>query len=356
MRARALGSAAALLVAAGVGIAAVVNAVTGGGGSAPQPAASVAAADRLEGPDVPVPGVLPGRLVLAESDGCRLRLLDLPTLTLSDPGPSTACRLWVSPRGDLAAVAIRRPRGTLSLVRLDERPVLDARLGEATSAPSWAPDGGRIAWCVEDSTTVLDVYEGGTESLPGCYPAYAPDGSLVTRAVTDTGLRLFRDGEPIDSPATQEEPGRRVVGHNVLPDGQLVVAIHRRYAEGPSYEAVLEVWRGAELTRTVPIHSYGVVAQAFGLRVVPSPAGFEAAVVSPESPIAPRPDALVSLVDFRVGGPLEGVTERPFGGISWSPDGGWLALSTGREILVFGRGRSEPAYVLPVAARSLAWR
>lgn len=354
MRARTLGSVAAVLVAVGVGVAAVASSIAGDGADGPAPGSFVAPANRVEGPDVPAPGALAGQLVLAESDGCELRLLDLQTLTLSDPGPETACRLWVSPHGDLAAVA--EPRGTLALVRLGERPVLDRRLGAAVSAPSWAPDGVRIAWCADDSTTVLDVVAGGVVSIPGCYPAYAPDGSLVTRTVTETGLELFRDGEPVDSPAAREEPGRRVVGHNVLPDGQLVVAVHRRYGRGLAYEAVLEVWRGAELTRTVPIHSYGIVAQAFGLRVVPSPAGFEAAVVSPESPLAPRPDQLVSFVDLRVGGPVADVTERPFGGISWSPDGGWLAFSTGHEILVFGRGRSEPAYVLPVATRSLAWR
>ena len=43
-------------------------------------------------------------------------------------------------------------------------------------------------------------------------------------------------------------------------------------------------------------------------------------------------------------------------GFAWSPDGTWFALSTGDEIELFGPGRSEPKYVLPLGAASLAWR
>ena len=35
-------------------------------------------------------------------------------------------------------------------------------------------------------------------------------------------------------------------------------------------------------------------------------------------------------------------------GFAWSPDGDWLAVSTGVEIRILGPEREEPAYVLPV--------
>lgn len=335
-----------------LGVAAAVDGLTGG--AEPALEAGPPRHDRLRGPDVPPPGALAGRLVIAGRDGCKLQLLDLATLTLGKPGPAVGCRLWVSPRGDLAATAGPPGKGELRLVRLGDRPTFARRLGQASSPPSWAPDGGRLAWCAGNETLVLDVDGGGTEVRRGCYPTFAPDGTLVTRARTETGLLVLRDDEVIVEPEVGD--GRQVVGHGVLPDGRLALAVHRRTGAGFDFAIELELWGGSRLDDAVPINSYGVVAQAFGLHVEPAPGGAEAAVTSPGSLVAPRPDDLVSLVDFRLGGPVAGLTERPYAGVAWSPDGAWLALSTGREILVFGLGRGEPAYVLPVAARALAWR
>jgi hypothetical protein len=343
-----LASAAAVVVAAAIGVAALFDAVRGDPPASPvaDPRPEIA---RLSGRDVPPPGALAGRLVFAESAGCRLRVLDLRSLALGRPGPATGCRLWVSPRGDLAVVTGATGDRALALVGIDgEQPLVLRRLGEATSPPTWSVDGARLAWCTGTSTTLLDVVSGRTDRRPGCYPAFSPDGSLVTRSVTENGLVVLRNGQIVTQPEQAAE--RHVVGHGVLPDGRLLVAIQSRRDE-----AVLELWRGEALERTLPIQTYGMIAQAFAVRL-DLVGETEVAVTAPSNLSALRPDNLVSSIDFRDGRPADGLAERPSGGVAFSPDGAWVAFSTGGEILVFAGGASEPLYTLPVAAGAVAWR
>jgi hypothetical protein len=301
------------------------------------------------GRDAPPPGALAGRLVYAESDGCRLRVLELASLSLGKPGPATGCRLWASPRGDFAVVTERGENAELRLARLDgARPLVVRTLGAADSPPTWSVDGTKLAWCTDGSTVVLDLVGGQGDGVPGCYPEFGSDGVLVTRSVTGTGLVVRRDGRVVVRPDTGLQ--RDVVGHGVLPDGRLVLAVHRR----PD-EAVLELWRGGELERTVPIRTYGMIAQAFGVSVDLG-GETEAAVTPPSNLDAGEPDGVVTLVDFRNGRPIDGVVESPEGGVARSPDGAWVALSTGEEVLVFARGAGKPTFRIPLAARAIAWR
>ena len=41
---------------------------------------------------------------------------------------------------------------------------------------------------------------------------------------------------------------------------------------------------------------------------------------------------------------------------AWSPDGAWLAVATGEQIVIYGSVRSDPIYVLPIGATTIAWR
>jgi hypothetical protein len=343
-----LASAAAVVVAAAIGVAALFDAVRGDPPASPDgdPPLQIA---RLSGRDLPPPGALAGRLVFAERDSCRLRVLDLTSLVLGEPGPATGCRFWASPRGDVAVVTGTARDRALELIRLEgERPLLAQRLGAATSPPTWSRDGARLAWCTGTSTTLLELVTGRSERRRGCYPAFASDGSLVTRLVTEDGLVVLRNGQIVTRP--EQAAGRHVVGHGVLPDGRLLVAIQSRQDE-----AVLELWRGEALERTLPIQTYGMIAQAFAVRL-DLVDETEAAVTPPSNLSALRPDNLVSSIDFRDGRPVDGLAERPSGGVAFSPDGAWVALSTGGEILVFAGGASEPLYTLPVAAGAVAWR
>ena len=56
------------------------------------------------------------------------------------------------------------------------------------------------------------------------------------------------------------------------------------------------------------------------------------------------------------GRPADGLAEPPSGGVAFSPDGAWVAFSTGGEVLVFAGGATEPVYTLPIAAGAVAWR
>jgi hypothetical protein len=348
---RRIGSAAAAVAVAAIAGVALADGVRGGpepvAKPAEQPAAAEPASATLSGADLPPRGALAGRLLYTEGEGCRLRALELRDLTLTEPGLATGCRFWASPRGDLAA-ASTPDGGGLAFVRVEGRPELVRPLGAAESPPSWSLDGARLAWCSGGSTVVLEVATGERAPRPGCYPVFEPTGELVTRRVVETGLEVLRDGKVVVRPA----PGtaRRVVGHAVLGDGRLVLAIHG----GPN-DAVLELWRGETLQRTVPVRTYGMIAEAFGVRLDVAAVG-EAAVTAPSNLGATTPDDLVSLVDLRAGRPVDGIAERPQGGVAWAPDGAWVAFSTGKQILVFARGASEPTYILPVAATALAWR
>jgi hypothetical protein len=292
--------------------------------------------------------------------------LDLATLELGPHGQIEASALWLSPAGDRAVGArpvASGPDDELWLVRLDGRPVLEERLGLASSAPSWSADGQRLAWCVGEGSVVLSLAGRERRRVPGCHPAFAPDGSLLTRVSAGRRTTVLRDGVPVldQEDAARVFPGgrpsgvTRVVGHGVTPDGLLAMAVTRS-DEGFRYGMALELWRGAKLERTIPVPSYGPAAPFFGLRLSSSPSAGELAIVSPGRISSPRPEDLVAVVDLGSGGTVAGLTDPSYAGLVWSPDGSWLALSTGEEILVYGRGRTAPAYVLPLRARALAWK
>jgi WD40 repeat protein len=109
----------------------------------------------------------------------------------------------------------------------------------------------------------------------------------------------------------------------------------------------LELWRDGRLATTIRL----AASEAPGPLVRPvalSPDGTEVAVGSG----GPVPG--VAVYDTRTGQRL--LRETRSQGLAWSPDGAWLALSTGDHIVVSGPVRSAPAYVLPVEATALAWR
>jgi hypothetical protein len=295
----------------------------------------------VAGPDVPPPDSLPGTLVFAEGARCRLRTLHLADLALGPPGPATACRLWAAPRGSLVATALRpKQRGLdgLGLVDLgSSRPRLVARPGRLASAPSWSPDGSLLAWCDERGTVVLSVASGTSRNLYGCYPVFAPDGTLRLRP---------RRGE-------RESPG--VLGLGIAADGTVVRAVVRAASGFPADGALEIERRGAAAGRVELGRLYTPASWFHGLRIEVSPRSDEAALLFPETLTRPVGDDLAAFVDLAGEVEVEGLTALPFAGLAWSPDGAWLALSTGRKVLIYGPDRTTPVYVLPVEARSLAW-
>ena len=316
---------------------------------------------RLTGPSVPAPGELPGTLVFASQAGCRPQVLSFATLALGARGAAHECGLWVPPRGQLAAISLAPELGfrgsRAALMRLDDPPEVAGRLGIVRGEPSWSDDGGRLAWCTAASiTVVLDVDTGVRRRIAGCRPKVAPDGSVLTRPARLLTATLLRDGEALlgkEELARAFPPGSEgpldVVGYDLRRDGLLaVVAV--RFEPGRLPRRLLELWRGDRLEGVVLLPELGLPAGAgrLGDRVEFDPSGREVAVAFPG---AGKQMIVVNVQSGAVA--LEPTFQH---GFAWSPDGRWLALSTGEEIRVLGPDRRDPVYILPIGAASLAWR
>jgi hypothetical protein len=329
----------------------------------PPPAATPARAEttRLTGESVPQPGVLTGTLVFSSLAGCRPQLLMLETLRFERPGPSLECDLWVSPRGDLAVVALVPALGLrgsrVALLELARRPQLLRTLGVVRGEPSWSLDGERLAWCTAAGNTVVVVVETGARSeVRGCRPRLAPDGSVLTRPASPLAPALLRDGKVVlgadelarGFPADGEGP-LDVVGYDARPDG-VVAVVAVRFESGRRPRRVLQLWRGRGLEAALPLPELSLPAGygRLGEHVEFGPTGREIAVAYPG---AGKPMVVVDLETQTLA--VEPTSQH---GFAWSPDGTWLALSTGEEVRVFGPGRQDPAYVLPVGAAAIAWR
>jgi WD40-like Beta Propeller Repeat len=330
----------------------------------PAPSASVRPPEEsgpLTGGELPEPGVLPGTLVFTSLSGCRPQALSLETLTLGTQGPSLECELWVSPRADVAVVSLAPALGLrgsrVALLDLGRPPRLLEPLGVVRGEPSWSTDGERLAWCTPRGETVVLVRAtGDVARFEGCRPRIAPDGSVLTRPASPLATTLLRDGEVLleaddlarGFPADGDGP-LDLVGYDARPDGLLaVVAV--RFESGRRPRRLLQLWRGRELEAVVPLPDLGLPAGygRLGEHVEFAPKGPEIAVAFPG---AGKPMVVVDLETRTLA--VEPTSQH---GFAWSPDGTWLALSTGEEIRILGPDRDEPAYVLPVGAAAIAWR
>lgn len=323
-------------------------------------------AELLVGPDTPQPGALPGRLIVAEGPGCRLRSLDLATMRLGRRGPATDCRLWSSPDGERVVVATREaepPFLQLALVVRDGREwQVDRRLGRSASPVAWAADGARLAWC-DGRGTIVAAAEARDETrrrVTGCYPTFAADGTVVTRVLDAPSLIALRDGEPwfrAGEPTTAPGEGFvgliRALGIGALPDGRIAVASVDLGEPGTSR---LALFRDAAEETSIPLATpeTRIGPGTYGLRIDVSPTGGELAVRYPGDLTYAGPDRLVGLTDLRSRSALP-LPSGPVRGLAWSPDGTWLAVSTGSDVLVYGPGRIDPTYVLPLPAADVAW-
>ncbi len=359
----------AVCAVAAVAILAVVNPFEGAtdDGTSRQAAAEGErrGAESLEGPDVPLPGVLQGRLVYTTTEGCRPAVVHLDRPELGPLGPETGCRLAVAPDGSVAAVHADPDRSAgiprIALVELDGRPTIAEPLGRSIGAAAWALDGTALAWCEENDTTRVLFYESArTEVLPGCDPHFSPDGLLLTRDLGPPSRQIAWGGEAyldealIEAVLPQATPSLvRITGYDVGASGLVVVVVS---TAGPQdFAHVLQLWRGTTLEASILVGTLSRVALTEGAQF----GGSSNRVVrlSPdEREVITGPvgaGARLLLIDLDT--ELETALPPQFG-FDWSPDGAWLALSTSEEVLVLGVERSQPIYRLPIAANALAWR
>ena len=305
----------------------------------------------------PAAGALPGRLVVLDTGTCRPRVLDLATLELGPPGPLTACRAWFGPGGRYGAAALPEREG-IWLLDIAAGTV-GRQLSTSAEPVVFADDGAVLAQCGDDGRTIVVELAGGPgRLLTGCRPAFAPDGSVLTRPDARLPTSLLRDGREILG-FSQLERGLppspdgavAVIGYDEGEDGLLAVLVARfpgrsqaqDYAPSVQPRLTLELWRRGMLDRA---HRIGGVTWGFGSRVELSPSGRYALVTSS------GPGLLVS-ADLRREGAPE-LRQRQFG-VAWSPDGAWLAVATADRIEIRTGATLELAYELPLSVRALAW-
>jgi hypothetical protein len=372
---------------------AVVDAVwERGGGERPQ---ADAAAERLRGAGVPAAHALAGSLSFVERSGCVLGNLDLAELSVVRRELPGGCSIAVAPDGTWASVG-RADGSSTHLLRVGEAPELIRSLGDVRGAVAWSAGSDRVAWCREDGTTiVLDPSAGRTNALPGCGPRFAPDGTLLTVVGEADGRGVYGDGRQLLSEAdlrgalvrSQSGPVRPLAADR-REDGTLAVVVSaaprtiydlleeegidptevdgieeaRRLlgldgpfgamalsASGTLPQTELQLWRDGRLEASRPLRAagYPFANRRFGELLEFSPDGGELALGF-EGTGVPLVLLDVATLDVSLRPTLQY-------GYAWSPDGAYFALATGSEVTIAGALRSDPAYVLPLAASALTW-
>jgi hypothetical protein len=350
-----------------LGVAAIVAVAIAAGlrGSSDSPAAATEPEEPVGGEPIadpglgtlPAPGALPGRLVVLDRETCRPYVVDLARLEARSPGPPTGCRAWFAPDGKHAAVSLP-DRGGTWLLDVDAGRV-GGRLSESTEPVVFSDDGSTLAQCLGDGrTSVVELAHGVARVVDGCRPAFAPDGSVLTRPDERLPTTLLRDGSELIGfaevegalPATPDG-AVSLIGYDEGPGGLLAVLVARfpgrhqdqDYAPEVQPQLTLTLWRDGALEATRRI---GAVTTSFGSRLELSPSGSAVLVTSSEH-------GLLAAADLRRPAAPE-LRVRQFGA-AWSPDGAWLAIATTDRIEIRAAATLELAYELPLTVRALAW-
>lgn len=314
---------AGVLVLAGVALADAVR----GGEDAVEPAAATgstetATVDDGSGRLAGVPA--PGSLVLLDDDGCTLRQIvvsggqELPL-----PRIETGCELWAAPRGGLVAYALEGPwrAGAFRPFRLLDLSHPDEPLGtyQTFNGVTWSADGQHAFWC-HDPGRGYDLPVRTAErprALRGCPVGYAPG----ERPAFADGGRLLVGGEPV------LEAPERIVRATFNRDDTVTLFL----ADG-----VIGRYRGGE-----PLGRVRAPATT-------GPPALSADGCDLAFPVAPASVVLGS-VCAGVQGTFEGRAA------AWSPDGEWLAVAEGEEIVLHHLAGTLAMARWPIGVRALAW-
>lgn len=107
--------------------------------------------------------------------------------------------------------------------------------------------------------------------------------------------------------------------------------------------------KGVELSFFVTERRALPAARRLTDELVLSPDGQELAIV------LSRGEGALALLEIATGRLVLGPIRQR--GWDWSPDGAWLAVSTGTAIQIYGLERTAaPTFTIPIAVEGLAWR
>lgn len=373
---------------------AVVDAVWERGGA--DRAEAEVAGERLRGAGVPAAEALGGSLSFVERSGCALASLDLSELSVVRQELSGGCSMSASPDGRWAVVGGVDGRAS-RLLRAGPTVEEVRSLGDVRGAVAWSGASDRVAWCRPDGTTILlDPATGGTSMRAGCGPRFAATGTLLTVVGAARGRGVYADGEQVldedDLRRALERPQSgpvRPLAADQREDGTLAVVVSaaprnvydlleeagidpaevdgieeaRRLlglggpfgamalsASGTLPQTELQLWRDGRLEASRPLRAagYPFANRRFGELLEFSPGGRELALGFEGTGV---PLVLLDAATLDVS--LRPTLQY---GFAWSPDGAYFALATGAEVTIAGALRSDPAYVLPLAVSTLAWR
>jgi hypothetical protein len=316
---------------AALGIAAVVDALPGHGGSAP-PATAVTPSARVAAPSVSGQFDAAGTLYYTD-DLCRLRALRFPELQPVEAPAWDECAFSLSPDG---------------------QSVLGA-------AVLWEPQGSKRAAGIGSLVYVVSDPAGWEYRFPGESPAYKPDGTLT----------FVRDGEVVEltgycrprrkAPWCERVllttrdlfgPLRDPIGNAAVKQIAWLSPTRLVAVLALGDEEVIRVYEGRETLRTVagvggPFTEIAVSPrrQYAAVRVA-RPTGF--VLIDRDA----RPFALMEVRRDSEGRP-------PFTGgraIAWSPDDAWTAIARRETVVLFRMGRESPDVVhIALSAHDLAW-
>jgi hypothetical protein len=314
---------AGILVLAGI---AVADAVRGGDGTEAGAGAETSTTGETDtGRDERFAGVpASGSIILLDDAGCALRQVVVSSgQELPLPRIETGCELWAAPRGGLVAFALDGPWDAAAFrpFRILDLSHPDEPLGtyQTFNGVMWSVDGQHASWC-HDPGRGFDFpvrTEDEPRALRGCSVGYAPG----------------------ERPAIAGDGELSVGGDTVL--------------RAP--ERVLRAVFNRDGSVTLFLES-GLITRAVGGDIVgrlraPETTGPPA--ISQDGCDVAFPVAGATVVLGSVCGGAEGT----FGGTAaaWSPDGDWLAVAEGDEIVFHHLTGTLGVTRWPVGARALAW-
>jgi hypothetical protein len=318
-----------------LGVAAIVDALRGGGTATP---ASVAATTTTEPEDLPRvlrAAGLSGTLLYTDPDTCRLRAFALPTLRATDADDWDSCGFAISGSGPPA------PEGTVFPPDGGERQAAEVNGGveliwptrargvrfENARAPAFRADGTLTIVEQARLVAVEPCAAGAAHRAPEwrgyCRRILATEDE-VTESLDPSRLRPVPDRISLETVIWLEDGTALAVARAVDTD----VLVHIQLTgEHPFANARFQAGRIYELALS-PSGEYVAVLSGTGRVAVLDPFG-----------------RLVASPGLRVRA------------MTWSPDGRWLAVLSGPGV-VFVRPESPVTQIGPIllAARDVGWR